>query len=453
MTGATMFSGIQAPETALPWVDWKWCAEIERTPCAIIKRHHPQLPNLGDVNAEDFSERARAFGSIDLLIAGAPCQDFSVAGQRAGMAGARGNLSLRFVELVGDLRPVWLLFENVPGLLSSTSHEAPDQSPPPDDLQPGQQWSVEDDYEADEGSDFGYFLAALLELGYSLSYASLDAQYFGVAQRRERLFVVGHLGGLGRSESASADVGTVEDAGTVRDVARFPSLPTAVLFDRESLSWNPAPCREEGQGSADFTVDGFTPSGYGQYRDGAGTLRKNGGDVGGGGQRSSSQPSPCASTGGMRIDAESETFVVGALSADTHPGSYSGQDAYNCKLLASPLGAQAGRNQIEQSYVPCAVQEDNQNGVVLSDTAGGLRSNAPGTQPTGTLAMVRMGVRRLTPREAERLQGFPDDFTATSASGKEIVDGPRYAALGNSMAVPVVSWVGERIRAVIERRS
>ena len=227
LTGATMFSGILAPETAMPWVDWKWCAEVDHFPCSVISSHRPEMPNLGDVNAEDFAERTVQYGPIDLLVAGAPCQDFSVAGQRAGMDGARGNLSLRFVELVRTIRPRWLLFENVPGLLSSASHEAPSAGSPPDDLQPGEERIIEDDYETDEGSDFGYFLSALLELRYSLSYATLDAQYFGLAQRRDRLFVVGSLGDW--------------------------CGPSAVLFDLESLSGNPAPSRKAGQRVAPTT--------------------------------------------------------------------------------------------------------------------------------------------------------------------------------------------------------
>ena len=236
LTGATMFSGILAPETAMPWVDWKWCAEVDHFPCSVISSHRPEMPNLGDVNAEDFAERTVQYGPIDLLVAGAPCQDFSVAGQRAGMDGARGNLSLRFVELVRTIRPRWLLFENVPGLLSSASHEAPSAGSPPDDLQPGEERIIEDDYETDEGSDFGYFLSALLELRYSLSYATLDAQYFGLAQRRDRLFVVGSLGDW--------------------------CGPSAVLFDLESLSGNTAPRREKGKGVAG-TISARTEGGGG----------------------------------------------------------------------------------------------------------------------------------------------------------------------------------------------
>lgn len=370
LTGATMFSGILAPETAMPWVDWKWCAEVDHFPCSVISSHRPEMPNLGDVNAEDFAERTVQYGSIDLLVAGAPCQDFSVAGRRAGMDGARGNLSLRFVELVRTIRPRWLLFENVPGLLSSASHEVPSAGSPPDDLQPGEERIIEDDYETDEGSDFGYFLSALLELGYSLSYATLDAQYFGLAQRRDRLFVVGSLGDW--------------------------CGPSAVLFDLESLSGNTAPRREAGQRVAPTTEGRAGRSGANNFSTSGGLVGPA--DVIGGGlpQRSpaaveesagagkvegkirSSQPiAMCLNRGGQnRIDGESETFVV--------------------------------------------------------DTCPTLRS-----------------VRRLTPLECTRLQGFADDFfDHVLYRGKPPADGPIYKALGNSMAVPVIAWIGKRIAQV-----
>lgn len=230
-------------------------------------------------------------GPIDLLVAGAPCQDFSVAGQRAGMDGARGNLSLRFVELVRTIRPRWLLFENVPGLLSSASHEAPSAGSPPDDLQPGEERIIEDDYETDEGSDFGYFLSALLELRYSLSYATLDAQYFGLAQRRDRLFVVGSLGDW--------------------------CGPSAVLFDLESLSGNPAPSREKGKGVAG-TISARTEGGGGLGTDfdlGGGLSRTLRGQANASHREDSDTYIPttslCLNGGGQnRIDGESETFVV-----------------------------------------------------------------------------------------------------------------------------------------------
>jgi len=345
-----MFSGILAPETAMPWVDWKWCAEIEPFPCSVISGHRPELPNLGDVNAEDFAERTGQYGPIDLLVAGAPCQDFSVAGQRAGMDGARGNLSLRFVELVRTIRPRWLLFENVPGLLSSASHEAPSAGSPPDDLQPGEERIIEDSYEADEGSDFGYFLSALLELRYSLSYAVLDAQYFGLAQRRDRVFVVGSLGDW--------------------------RGPSAVLLDLESLSGNPAPSREAGQRVAP-TTEGRAG------RSGANNFNTSGGHA----------PAIAFTERGRDKGRtfESQEDIADAL---CNPGS-------------------GGRTHSRQLFTPM------------------------------------MAVRRLTPLECTRLQGFKDDFfDHVLYRGKPPADGPIYKALGNSMAVPVIAWIGKRIAQV-----
>ena len=291
-------------------------------------------------------------GPIDLLVAGAPCQDFSVAGQRAGMDGARGNLSLRFVELVRTIRPRWLLFENVPGLLSSASHEAPSAGSPPDDLQPGEERIIEDDYETDEGSDFGYFLSALLELRYSLSYATLDAQYFGLAQRRDRLFVVGSLGDW--------------------------CGPSAVLFDLESLSGNPAPSREKGKGVAG-TISARTEGG-----------------------------------GGLGTDFD----LGGGLVTDP---SWTGE--------REPQG---GQRHLHPNHVTLPQR-------------GGAKSNRRGERDIRGMTAVR----RLTPLECTRLQGFADDFfDHVLYRGKPPADGPIYKALGNSMAVPVIAWIGKRIAQV-----
>jgi len=119
MTGATMFSGILAPELAIPYVDWKWCAEIEPFPCEVIKQRRPELVNLGDVTAEDFIERAKTFGPLDVLVAGSACQSFSLAGLRKSLGDKRGILTLRLVEVVHAIKPKVLLFENVPGILST----------------------------------------------------------------------------------------------------------------------------------------------------------------------------------------------------------------------------------------------------------------------------------------------------------------------------------------------
>lgn len=165
MIAASLFSGIGAPEVAMPHWQWRWHAEIEKFPSAVMAARHPQSINLGDVTAHDFTDKARSIAIPDVLVFGSPCQDFSVAGRRQGMDGKRGNLSMVALGILGRLRPRWFCFENVPGLLS-----------------------------IDKGQGFQWFLRRVDELGYFGAWASLDAQYFGVAQRRKRVFFVGHIG-------------------------------------------------------------------------------------------------------------------------------------------------------------------------------------------------------------------------------------------------------------------
>ena len=191
-TAATLFSGIGAPETAMPHWRWPWHAEIEKFPCAVLAQRHPNSINLGDVTANEFTARAADIAKPSVLIFGSPCQSFSVAGKRLGMDDARGNLALCALGIVDRLKPGWFVFENVPGLLSSA-----------------------------EGRDFGLFLRTVDELGYSLAWTVLDAQYFGVAQRRARVFAVGYIGDW--------------------------RGPAAVLFEPEGLRGYHPPRRETGK--------------------------------------------------------------------------------------------------------------------------------------------------------------------------------------------------------------
>ena len=198
MRYATVCSGIEAPSQAWHGLGWKpvWFSEIEAFPSAVLNHHYPEVPNLGDMTKLNKDERyQKSAGAIDVFCGGTLCQSFSVAGLRKGLADPRGNLALHFLRIVDDLRPRWVVWENVPGVLSSSG-----------------------------GRDFGSFLGALGQLGYGFAYRVLDAQYFGVAQRRRRVFVVGYIGGW-------------------RGAA-------AVLFDTESLRGNPPPSREAGQRTA-----------------------------------------------------------------------------------------------------------------------------------------------------------------------------------------------------------
>lgn len=213
-------SGIEAASVAWEPLCWEPAAfaEVEKFPSAVLAHHWPQVPNMGDMTRHE----SWNLGTINLLVGGTPCQSFSVAGLRKGLHDPRGGLMLTFLEIAQRQRPRWIVWENVPGVLSS-----------------------------DGGRDFGAFLGALGDLGYGWAYRVLDAQWCGVAQRRRRVFVVGCAG-----DGAAA---------------------ATVLFESESVCRNPAPSREKGQGIA-----AFTPSSIGSYRAGYGTLRANGGDNGGG---------------------------------------------------------------------------------------------------------------------------------------------------------------------------
>lgn len=307
MVYGSVCSGIEAATVAWEPLGWKagWFSEIDPFCCALLRHHYPRVINHGDFTEIEAAES----GPIDILCGGTPCQDFSVAGLRAGLAGSRGKLTLEFIKLAGRLRPRWVVWENVPGVLS-----------------------------IDGGRAFGAFLGGLAKFGYGFAYRVLDAQYFGVPQRRRRVFVVGYLGDW--------------------------RPPAAVLFERYCLSGDTAPRRNAGQG------------------------------------------------------------VAGTLGARTEGGGGLGTDFdLDGGLVAMALRGQTNATHRADSdtYIPSASRCLN---------AGG------------------MGVRRLTPLECERLQGFPDGYTLVPYRGKLAADGCRYHTLGNSMAVPVMKWIGERIQMV-----
>jgi DNA (cytosine-5)-methyltransferase 1 len=198
MRYASVCDGIGAAHVAFQSLGWTcaWHAEIEPFPAAVVADRWGERagPNLGDMTKITDEEIAR-HGPIDALVGGTPCQSFSVAGLRGGMADDRGNLALVFLQLARRTRAEWLLWENVPGVLSSSG-----------------------------GRDFGAVLGGMVELGYGFAYRVLDAQYFGLAQRRKRVFVVARLGDW--------------------------RAPAAVLLERESLRGNSPPSREAGEDAA-----------------------------------------------------------------------------------------------------------------------------------------------------------------------------------------------------------
>lgn len=492
-------SGIEAATQAWHGLGWEPVAfsEIEPFPSAVLAHHYPTVPNWGDMTR--FQEWPDA--DVDVLCGGTPCQSFSVAGLRQGLADPRGNLMLTFGAIAGRYRPRWLVWENVPGVLSSGG-----------------------------GRDFGSFLGMLGQLGYGTAFRVLDAQYTrtcrfprAVPQRRRRVFVVGYLGDWRRA--------------------------AAVLFDRESLSGHPAPRREAGQRPAPtISARPTGGGGLGTDFDLDGGLIANSGEVG-----------YCLTASAQQsLDAETETetliAVAHALRGEGHDASEdgtgrgtpiiaiqeravsenpdAGPDGMGCSTegaaytleartqvqavafaenqkgevalsdVASQLNTSGGKP--GQGYPAVAIHSDaiGRTGEALTksvDAAGVSRLRDPGlgilddgstynlmaagqphavafsfkdygndateeASPTlrslgqydangGSQMAVATpwAVRRLTPRECERLQGFPDGFTAIPWRGKPAElcpDGPRHKALGNSWAVNVAEWVGGRIAEV-----
>jgi DNA (cytosine-5)-methyltransferase 1 len=379
-------SGIEAATAAWHPLGWEAAAfsEIEKFPRAVLQHHYPDVPLHGDFTTIGADE----YGPIDLLVGGTPCQSFSIAGLRGGLADDRGNLALEFLKLADRTRARWLVWENVPGVLSSNG-----------------------------GRDFGSILGGLAELGYGFAYRVLDAQFFGVPQRRRRVFVVGHLGDWRRA--------------------------AAVLFERHSLSGHPAPRREAREAVAALTANGVGACGADDNQGQAEHLIHCHEDA----------PTLNAAFG-SKLGLEDQHINGGAGHFVAHSLRGEGFDANEDGTgRGTPLVPVQSFNWQSGGDARGLALRDNVSALTKEQTPaiclGGEAWRPPENE--GQSARLTSAVRRLTPREAERLQGFPDDYTLIPWRGKpadECPDGPRYKALGNSMAVPVMRWIGERIAAV-----
>lgn len=383
MSYISVCSGIEAATVAWNGLGWQPLAfaEIEPFPSAVLEHHYPDVPNFGDFTT---IQESNIDHTVDLIVGGTPCQSFSVAGKRSGLDDPRGNLTLEFVRLCNRIRSTWILWENVPGVLS-----------------------------IDSGRTFATILQALGQCGYQCAWRILDAQYFGVPQRRRRLFLVGHLGDWRRAAE--------------------------VLFEPESLSGDITPSREAGQEIAG--TPGTRPN-AGRHTDTDTYIAK------------------CLSTSNQRIDYETETFVTGTLMAsgagmDRPAGCASETDFLVNSAVAIHQNASGEIHTGETAYtLNTNSNASGRNTPMVFDTtqitSKANKSNPMPGDPCHTM-IPSESVRRLTPVECERLQGFPDNYTRISWRGKSLddcPDGPRYRALGNSMAVPVMRWIGERIQAV-----
>ena len=412
MNYLSVCSGIEAATCAWHNLGWKpvGFSEIEPFPSAVLKHHYPDVPNFGDMTKY---KEWNINEPIELLVGGTPCQSFSVAGLRKGLDDPRGNLALTYVGILDKFKPKWCVWENVPGVLSSNG-----------------------------GRDFGSFLGALAELGYGFAYRMLDAQNFGVPQRRRRVFVVGCLGDW---ESAAK-----------------------VLFEPDCLSGDNQKSRAKRQATTTYSERGVA---YG----------------GSDGECADTVTSKWAKGSGGPSGNECGLFVAHKV-YETHPADSRVKEMGEvCQTVTSRWGTSGGNVPLVQ-----AIGCDVYNHAVTGETAATLTMHSGGTNTAGpkllqaysiredakannfsatplevtpalqamqpsvqshhaqTFIAGNMAVRRLTPRECERLQGFKDDYTIIPWKKGESPDGHRYKALGNSMAVPVMAWIGKRIGEINE---
>jgi DNA (cytosine-5)-methyltransferase 1 len=343
VTYGSLFSGIGGFDLGfdLAGMEGAWQCEIDEAASSVLSQHWPGVPNYKDVRNVTGQSPA-----VDVICGGFPCQDVSVAGKRAGLAGKRSGLWFEFHRILGELAPRWVVVENVPGLLSSNG-----------------------------GADFAVILQGLVELGYGIAWRILDAQYFGLAQRRRRVFIVGSLGD-GRAAQ--------------------------VLFEREGLPGDIAPRREAGTGIAASITAGAHPGGHNGQDD-----HKE----------------------GRLIVFEPRFARNGRGAPDT---------------IAPPLKAQSGQmGKGDGAPVVAGLVTKGNGEAFLTDKHTSLSTGGGQAGQGYPAALTGSGVRRLTPTECERLQGFPDGWTGGQSDSK------RYRQLGNAVAVPVAEWLGRRLLEAI----
>jgi len=476
-TYGSVCSGIEAASVAWHSLGWKasWLSEIEPFPSAVLAHHYPEVPNLGDMTLIAAQVKSGKVHAPDVLVGGTPCQAFSVAGLRKGLDDKRGQLTLAYVELANAIDsarlirgepPCVVAWENVPGVLSSKDNAfgcfLAELAGEDSELQPsGKKWS-------NAGCVYGPQRA--------IAWRVLDAQYFGVAQRRKRVFVI-----------ASA-------------ISGFD--PAAVLFEFDGLRRDIAPSRSQtqdiagtleaslgrsrgaGQSTSALVPQAYSPSSFGGYSEGVGSLRASGGDLGGGSEVlvatiPSQDPAYCLQTTcndysradgfntvvhqeliafDARQDPISNLHISGALGVSSPQSSAIAYALAGNTIDRQPQNGGNGNGFAEDETMYTLTRTDVH--AVCYDTTKITSPNnhanpkldspchtllAKAHVPTLVQRLYRWVVRRLMPVECERLQGFPDDYTNILFNGKPAKDGPRYKALGNSMAVPCMRWLGVRI--------
>ena len=457
ITFGSVCSGIEAASVAWHPLGWRaaWLAEIEPFPCAVLAHHYPSIPNLGDMTTIAARVASGDVPAPDVFCGGTPCQAFSIAGLRKSLDDARGNLSLTFCEIANAIdtarhvrgeQPAVIFWENVPGVLNTKDNAfgcflaglAGEDDPL---VPPREKWT-----------NAGFVLGPKRAVAWRV----FDAQYFGVAQRRRRVFVV-----------ASARKGFD---------------PTAVLFEFEGVRRDTAPRREAreeaARGAARSTAGGGPAVGVSP------TLRAGGNKTGGDrppgtdvGTADSLVITMAHGQGGAEIGFDrgptltcNHEAPIAAYTTKLHNTS-SNQAGKFYEEYSTSLDANSPPPAVVQ---PIAFQSVDHGADATKDLSPTLRRHDPMAvaftteqtpkfnyecaltltkqSPTGggqfQSVMHTMQVRRLTPEECEALQGFPLSYTAIPWRKKpadQCPDGPRYKALGNSWAVPNVAWIGRRI--------
>lgn len=454
-------SGIEAASVA--WAPLGFSpvafAEVEPFPCAVLSCRWPSVPNLGDMTQIN-GRKLR--GTVELLVGGTPCQGFSVAGKRKGLADERSGLALNFVRLVEEIKPQWVVWENVPGAFSTAS-----------------------------GRDFGTFLRALDGIGYRFAWRVLDAQFFGVPQRRRRIFLVGNFGNWRGPAAVLFESGclrrdTAESKKKRADItqALARSLGTGGPDDNRAQGGFYVPQIVEQAMSCKWSKGTSGPAGDEHHNLIAGPLncRPYADNVAQESRLALAVRTAQTSANGCGVAAGLSHTLDGANGQAilTFHGS---QDPDVSKDVTHPLGRNQGREtciaiqagavrenpqsgpqgkgyredglaytlEARAEVQALAVQQNQSGDIRHSDVAYTLgTTTSPSGRNTPMIQTIQteLRVRRLTPLECERLQGFPDHYTRIAWRGKSAEncpDAPRYKALGNSMAVPVMRWIGKRI--------
>ena len=446
MRFGSVCSGIEAASVAWEVLGWSaaWFAEIEPFPSAVLAHRFPDVMNVGDMTNIAYLVKNGFIEAPDVLVGGTPCQAFSVAGQRASLDDDRGQLSLEYCRILDAIDEVKnnecvAVWENVPGVLSTKDNAfgcfLGELSGAGGELFPtGTKWA-----------NSGYIIGPKRQVAWRV----LDAQFFGVAQRRRRVFVI-----------ASARKGFD---------------PSEILFEFEGVRRDSPPSRSPREDTARGTQKGFAESSFGNFRptvtDG-GTLKQSGGNLGGGSETLivGTLDTQCGyekaafqsvMSGHIVVHATQDpilnnnlAFPLGRNSGQENgvyalQGNTIGRQAHNggnglgASLEISPTLTTADRHGVAYSVIGDVTPKVGENVCMTLRAQGGGGIVPPSVKPPPVGV-----VRRLTPIECERLQGFPDDWTKIPYKGKssgECPDGPRYAACGNSMAVPVMRWLGSRI--------